>query len=371
MHALKCRLGKFGHVAWRRERTSPIESGFGFAARDGPSSRAFAKSGTVTEETSALSTNCEPREPLEPRPAADVQPLVAERKPPREAVGPGRGRRLGLATGGLLVLASGWVAGSNTHLIDATQPKRWIDESATALSSALVSVQNAVTENWRSANNRTVAPAVSEKSDIADAFERVVASLNIKLDAARSSSESAAHDLVPHLQQLRVSIDRSQVELASRLTQVAERLERLERAYQLSASNLAQHMPASPAAPARSNEPQVERPSVGAAPTANVAQVRREPIVTTTRHRPEAVNGKALTERRTGAIGASRRRIGGVEPISPRADRSVEATNNGVITSRGVTKRVELRPPVPFRHLQRASPDDRAYSPDYEVDDTW
>src|SRR4051794_24855999 len=73
-------------------------------------------SATVTEEASALSTDCEPRELLEPRPAADVQPLVAERKTPREAVAPGRGRRLGLALSGLLVLGLGWVAGSNTQL---------------------------------------------------------------------------------------------------------------------------------------------------------------------------------------------------------------------------------------------------------------
>src|SRR3954469_20226811 len=99
-YALRCRLGDLATVALRRGRFSRDP----FSPRGMGQFGASRKSATVTQEASALSTDCEPREPLQPRPAANVQPLVADRKAPREAVAPGRGRRLGLALAGLLVL---------------------------------------------------------------------------------------------------------------------------------------------------------------------------------------------------------------------------------------------------------------------------
>src|SRR5215204_746055 len=112
---------------------------------------AFAEVRHVTEEVTALGTDGERREGCGPpgnRLVGEVRAQDGER---------GRGRRLGLALGGFLVLALGWVAGSSTQLVDVTQTKGWFDQSATVASSAFVSVQNAVAKHWNSVNKRVFA----------------------------------------------------------------------------------------------------------------------------------------------------------------------------------------------------------------------
>ena len=131
-------------------------------------------------------------------------------------------------------------------------------------------------------------------------------------------------------------MDRSQGELVAKVTQLAERVERLEQTR--SVAQPAQHTAAAPQTPPPAPPVQrlatvPERPK--AVPPTAQAEVRREPPVIKQWRVREVTNGTALLEGPAGLIGVSSGQmvpgVGRVESIVRSGNRWVVATSKGVI----------------------------------------
>jgi hypothetical protein len=262
--------------------------------------------------------------------------------PPRDDFArqePRRGRKLRTVVGAIAVLGLGWMIGLNSQF-DIAQSRVWLGQGAINLSSAVTSLKSGFVDRVEHLSGRNIPAAEGafgeNKPNNADALERLADNLSSKLDHMRASSEGLARDLTVELERLRGSMDRSQGELVAKLTQLAERVERLEQTR--SVAQPAQHTAAAPQTPPPAPPVQrlatvPERPK--AVPPTAQAEVRREPPVIKQWRVREVTNGTALLEGPAGLIGVSRGQmvpgVGRVESIVRSGNRWVVATSKGVI----------------------------------------
>src|SRR5829696_5962918 len=284
----------------------------------------------------------------DPATTAPASVREAMKTPPHQdsvgAAEPRRRRKLRLAAGGLAVLGLGWLAGQNTQLVDVTSLTSWLEQSANAARLSVALLKKELVGRSLSANAPVLANAPEKRSDT-EALDRVGTDLGSKLDQVRASSEAVAQKLSTEVERLRASLERGQAELASKLAQVAERVEHLDnleqQAVERSVASRSQQVAAvAPIAPAPPRIPAAERvgsaaPNVAA--SAPAAEVRREPTVIKQWRVREVLNGTALLQGPTGLLGVTRGQIvpgvGRVESILRKGSGWVVATSKGVITS--------------------------------------
>jgi hypothetical protein len=271
-----------------------------------------------------------------------------------------RGRKLRLMTSICAVLIVGWLVGSNRQSIDLSTARSWAQQGGDLLNSALVSAKGELQDRLEQLT-RSNAPALQvsqvappEITSPADAIERAAHSLTSKLDQMQVSSEGLTRDIRDEVEQLKASVERSQVELSSKLAQIIERIERVEQSKSGPAVPAAAQSPVVTAAPSpepvtagAATPPTVPTPPPSQRPAARAdvkpispppSEVRREPIVIKQWTVREVLNGMALLEGPRGLIGVSPGQtvpgVGRVESIVRQGSRWVVATSNGVISGR-------------------------------------
>ena len=255
-----------------------------------------------------------------------------------------RGRKLRRAAGALAVLGLGWLAGQNTQLVDVAPIKAWVEQSANTAVLSIASVQKELISRFRSGDAPVLGNALEKPSE-AEALDRVANDLGGKLDQMRASSEAVAQSLSTEIERLRASLEQGQAELASKLAQIAERVEHLDQLEQQAVERSIAAPPqqvatASPIAPVPPAIPVGQRataasPNVTSTPAADV---RREPTVIKHWRVREVLNGTALLQGPNGLLGVTRGQlvpgVGRVESILRKGTGWVVATSRGVITSR-------------------------------------
>ena len=292
-----------------------------------------------------------------PQVAADVQtePVPEIKLPPRDTVEqpaePRRSRKLRLMAGVCAVLGVGWLVGLNTPSVDLATTTAWMHQSVGALNTlntALWSVEKELEDrfaqltNWNAPVVEASQAAAPEKPNNTDALQQAIQALTIKLDQMQASSEGLSRDLRADVEGLKGSIERNQAELASKLAQVVERIERIEqqKASPPIAAIAQKHEQVAALAPTAPSTVQRPAPGADAKPTPSPAApaLRREPTVIKQWTVREVLNGMALLEGPRGLVGVSPGQtvpgVGRVETITRQGTRWVVATSNGVITGR-------------------------------------
>jgi hypothetical protein len=263
-----------------------------------------------------------------------------------------RARKLRWVAGACAVLLVGGLVGTNTQSMDVATTKAWMHQSASVLNSAFWSVEKELRdgiEQWtRSETPIQVASqaASPEPASHTDTLERSVEALKTKLDQMQLSSEGLTEDLRAEVDRYRATVERNQAELTSKLTQLLERVERIEQ--QRGAAPVAAvgpkpeqvaavAPPVPPPSPIQRSAPQVDSkptPTSSSAPQ----ELRREPSVVKQWTVREVLNGMALLDGPRGLIGVSPGQtvpgVGRVESIVRQGGRWIVATSSGVITGR-------------------------------------
>ncbi len=270
-----------------------------------------------------------------------------------------RGRKLLLMTGVCAVLVLGWLVSSNTPSIDLTTARIWIQQSGEAVTESLAVARNELQGRFEQLTQSKASAVQADQSPLmalaspTEAFERSAQALATKLDQLHASSEGSTREIRAELELLKTSVERSQAELTSMLSQVIERVERMEQAEarpQAAAATppVAQVVAAVPTPPpAAQVVATVPTPPPPPRPTPEAdaklispppAEARREPVVIKQWTVREVLNGMALLEGPRGLVGVSPGQtlpgIGRVESIVRQGGRWVVATSNGVITGR-------------------------------------
>jgi hypothetical protein len=256
-----------------------------------------------------------------------------------------RGRKLRRAAGALAVLGLGWLAGQNTQLVDVAPIKAWVERSANTAVLSLASVQKQLIDRFRSGDAPVLANALEKPSE-AEALDRVANDLGGKLSQLQASSEAVAQSLSTEIERLRASLEQGQAELASKLAQIAERVEHLdqleqqavERSIAAPPQQVAIVSPISPVPPAIPVGQRATAASPNVTASTPAADVRREPTAIKHWRVREVLNGTALLQGPTGLLGVTRGQlvpgVGRVETILRKGTGWVVATSRGVITSR-------------------------------------
>ena len=250
------------------------------------------------------------------------------------------------------MLLVGGVMGTITQSIGLTATKAWMHQSASVLNSAFWSVTKELrdgVEQWTRSDAPIQAASQAgppEPASHTDALERSVEALKTKLDQMQLSSEGLTEDLRAEVDRYRATVERNQAELTSKLTQLLERVERIEQ--QRGAAPVAavgpkpeQVVAVAPSIPPPSP---VQRPTpqVNSKPTPTsssaAAELRREPSIVKQWTVREVLNGMALLDGPRGLIGVSPGQVvpgvGRVESIVRQGGRWIVATSSGVITGR-------------------------------------
>jgi uncharacterized protein (DUF2267 family) len=281
------------------------------------------------------------------RDIAAISPASAreDMKLPPGAAKPRRPRRLRRAAGALAMLSLGWFAGQNTELVAVAPIKSWVEQSVNTAVLSLASLHKELVDRFRSGDAPVLANALEKPSE-AEALERVANDLGGKLDQMRASSEAVAQSLSTEIERLRASLEQGQAELASKLAQIAERVEHLdqleqkavERSIAAPPQQVATALPIAPAPPATPAGQRANAASPNVTATTPAADVRREPTVIKHWRVREVLNGTALLQGPTGLLGVTRGQlvpgVGRVESILRKGTGWVVATSRGVITSR-------------------------------------
>jgi hypothetical protein len=257
-----------------------------------------------------------------------------------------RGRKLRRAAGALAVLGLGWLAGQHTQLVDVAPIKGWVEQSARVVVLSIASVQKELIGRSRGGDAPVLANALEMPSE-AEALDRVAHDLGGKLDQMRASSEAVAQSLSTEIERLRASLEQGQGELASKLAQIAERVEHLdqleqqavERSIAAPPQQVATASPIATVPPATLVGQRATAASPNVTASASEADVRREqPTIIKHWRVREVLNGTALLQGPTGLLGVTRGQlvpgVGRVESILRKGTGWVVATSRGIITSR-------------------------------------
>jgi hypothetical protein len=279
---------------------------------------------------------------------------------PLEALRRARPRRvLARAVALLLVLGAGWFAGVKTHeAIDLTQVSSMAWTQAATFRSSLEAAATRIASWTASPDERSA--GIPERATTAGGegvLERItgkleevrtvsvaaVGDLRGTINTVTSSMESNQRQLVTKLQELSERLDRIErnapaaatAGLASKLEQLNERLDRIERSAAIVAPPQAPAVATSPTPAARSAA--IEAPT---SPASSALKLQG-PIET--KKIPnwvvrEVLNGKAILQGPAGIIGVSTGDlvpgVGRVQSIARQGGRWTVATNKGVISAR-------------------------------------
>jgi hypothetical protein len=276
----------------------------------------------------------------------DTQRELDRRQEPSTTSRPRPGRKLRVATtiaALLIVLGVGWGAGLKTHeFVGVAQASSWFQHTVRALLSNLDTQREKIMAQIEalastSPSQATISP-VSNETKNAEVIERAATGLGIKLDLLRASSATLTSERGKGLERLNGSVERSQRDLAAKLDQVQQRLERLENQFS-SASSTGHAQPLEKPA-ATKNAPLPVQPSAPAiaagAPKPSTAPAQMKRIESW--EVMEVLDGAATLAGPRGIIEVSSGDVvpglGRVESIFRRGGRWVVATSRGVITGR-------------------------------------
>src|SRR5215207_3506900 len=281
---------------------------------------------------------------------------------PTEAPRRSRPRRWARAVALVLVLGAGWFAGVKTHeAIDLTQVSSMAWTQAATFRSSLEAAATRIASWTASPDERsagmperaTTAGGEGVLEQITGKLEEVraasvaaVGDLRGTINTVASSTESNQRQLVTKLQELNERLDRIERNapaaatgglVSNKLEQLNERLDRIERsaAVVMAPPTQPPAVATSPTSAARSAA--IEAPTASASPALKL----QGPIET--KKIPnwvvrEVINGKAILQGPAGLIGVSTGDlvpgVGRVQSIARQGGRWTVATNKGVISAR-------------------------------------
>ena len=282
-----------------------------------------------------------------------------------EATGSIRGWRVLASTGALvLMLVAGWVAGVKTHeTIDVAQISSTAWRQVATLADFVQSAGTHMLTGVRNLANWSTAPSLAMESATTAVAEADVERITLKIDQVRASSEAAVEGLRGTMDHVVSSMDSNQRQLVTKLEDVGERLDRVERNGPAAAgpvltkleqlnerldrierSAAVALMPTQAPALASNATPKATPGVVQASapsPAANLPEKPRAPVeakkITDWVVR-EVINGKAILQGPRGLIGVSTGDLvpgaGRVQSIARRGGRWIVATNKGLIGGR-------------------------------------
>ena len=291
---------------------------------------------------------------------SDIKTAAQDRASiPLEAPRRARPRRLARAVALVLVLGAGWFAGVKTHeAIDLTQVSSMAWTQAATLRSSLEAAATRVASWTTSPDERSA--RISESATTAGA-EGVVERITGKLEEVRTISVAAVGDLRGTINTVTSSMETNQRQLVTKLQELSERLDRIERnAPAAATAGLASKLEqlnerldriersaavvAPPQAPAVATSPtSAARSAAIEAPTSPASSALKLQGPIETKKIPnwvvrEVINGKAILQGPAGIIGVSTGDlvpgVGRVQSIARQGGRWTVATNKGVISAR-------------------------------------
>lgn len=262
-----------------------------------------------------------------------------------------------------LLLGAGWIAGEKTpEIADLAQVSSTAWAEVVAAGTSLKSAALARLASWAAPHERTANSGV-ESTPATASSEGVLDRFAGKLEQIFAASERAAEELRRSAGRVASAMESNNHQLATRLADLAERLDRVERGGPVAAGQilakleqLSEHLgrmeqgaavavrsapaaaPSISATPAaRSATAPVETPRSAASPALNVqglSEARKVPNWVVR----EVVNGKAMLQGPRGVIGVSRGDlvpgVGRVQSIARQGGHWIVATKNGVIGAR-------------------------------------
>src|SRR5918995_3016538 len=242
-----------------------------------------------------------------------------------------------------LMLGAGWIAGAKTHEIAQVSSPAWaqVVGLGASLETALARMAS-----WAAPQERTASSGV-ESSPTTASPEGGLDQFAGKLEQIRAASEGAADESRRSAERLASAMDSNSQQLAMRLADLGERLDRLERNAPAAAGSVLtkleqlserlDRIPTSATPAARSATGPVEALRPAASPALNLqglSEARKIPNWVVR----EVINGKAILQGPRGVIGVSRGDlvpgVGRVQSIARQGSRWIVATNNGVIGAR-------------------------------------
>jgi hypothetical protein len=262
-----------------------------------------------------------------------------------------RKRRSGvIAFGVVSALGLGAAGGANLpRLVDLDQTARWVHQAGSLLQSGFEAARTEVGRRIESLTTKSDSAAQARQEAIAppnanEGLERTLADLTLRVDQVRAAAEGSARELGAGIERVQGSADQNHRELVAKLTQLVDRLERVERPAAAAAAPaatqpVAQQTAAAPAKPAAKPVPQ---PAPDGKPKAALKQSATEAkpggdakgIANWTVR--EVLNGTAVLQGPRGLVevgpGDTIPGIGQVQAIMRSGRRWVVATTKGVIT---------------------------------------
>ena len=280
---------------------------------------------------------------------SDIKTAAQDRASiPLEAPRRARPRRLARAVALVLVLGAGWFAGVKTHeAIDLTEVScmAWAQVARWTTSPDQRSAK--ISESATTAGGEAVVERITGKlEEVRAASVAAVGDLRGTINTVASSTESNQRQLVTKLQELSERLDRIERNapaaatgglVSNKLDQLNERLDRIER-------SAAVVMAPPPQPPAVATSPtSAARSAAIEAPTASASPALKLQGPIETKRIPnwvvrEVINGKAILQGPAGLIGVSTGDlvpgVGRVQSIARQGGRWTVATNKGVISAR-------------------------------------
>jgi hypothetical protein len=280
---------------------------------------------------------------------SDIKTAAQDRASiPLEAPRRARPRRLARAVALVLVLGAGWFAGVKTHeAIDLTEVScmAWAQVARWTTSPDQRSAK--ISESATTAGGEAVVERITGKlEEVRAASVAAVGDLRGTINTVASSTESNQRQLVTKLQELSERLDRIERNapaaatgglVSNKLDQLNERLDRIER-------SAAVVMAPPPQPPAVATSPtSAARSAAIEAPTASASPALKLQGPIETKKIPnwvvrEVINGKAILQGPAGLIGVSTGDlvpgVGRVQSIARQGGRWTVATNKGVISAR-------------------------------------
>lgn len=283
-----------------------------------------------------------------------------------------RKRRFGVMAFGLLtILGLGVAGGANLHrLVDLDQAAPWLEHTGSILRSGFEAARREIGSRIASFTSKpvSVAQASQEATSLAtpnnDIIERAVADLSLRVDQVRAAHDGSARDLGQGIERIRNAAEQNHRELVTKLVQLTERVERMERqAAAAAAPAVAQPVvqPTTPS-PAKPVAKTVRKPVHDTKPVAKTVpqptpdtKAKVSPKQTSAEIKPDGMpgmdvkgianwtvrdvfDGTAVLEGPRGVIdvtvGDTVPGIGRVQAITRSGRRWVVATTKGVITPR-------------------------------------
>jgi len=292
---------------------------------------------------------------------SDIKTAAQDRASiPLEALRRARPRRvLARAVALVLVLGAGWFAGVKTHeAIDLTQVSSMAWTQAATFRSSLEAAATRIASWTASPDERSA--GIPERATTAGG-EGVLEQITGKLEEVRTVSVAAVGDLRGTINTVTSSMESNQRQLVTKLQELSERLDRIERNAPAAAtaglvSNKLEQLNerldriersavvgAPPQAPALATSLTPARSAAIEASTPIASPALKLQGPNETKKIPnwvvrEVINGKAILQGPAGIIGVSTGDlvpgVGRVQSIARRGGRWTVATNKGVISAR-------------------------------------